>query len=456
MEAIVVVPGTMGTSLILPGSNGQPDEEVWPPTALETQFGYKRREKLASDAVRPGAIIEKVLCFDFYGPLIGLAREAGYDDGSATKRLVRFPYDWRRDLFDIAADLARQLATLHADGARRVVLVGHSMGGLVCRLLLESETWRGEPWFKDVTQFIAVATPHAGAALALARVLGLDSAMGISGKDFAWLADQERWPSGYQLLPAPGEDACWNQTPVTLDPLDIYEAGTAALLGLNPKLLDRVRALHAVLAAGNRPDKVRYFYFASSGHRTVTRVNVFAHAGAIDPARSAVTQTEGAGDGTVPMFSALSRAPQRHVAPNEHATAFKGSAFRAVFLRLLGVDVGPALEAVLGPTLALSVESPVVQAKDDIEVMIYVDQASDSVTQRLDRIDGALVLRRIRRGDAEDNTEVARSPVRYSGPPIDRLQIILETRPEPGHYELRFESATGTPSARAVFSVCAA
>lgn len=454
MEAVVVVPGTMGTSLIFPGHDGQPAEVVWPPTALETQFGYKRRDKLASERTVPGAIIEKVLCFDFYGPLLGLVREAGFGDAPAAKRLVPFPYDWRRDLFDIAADLARLLAKLHADGVRRVTLVGHSMGGLVCRLLLESDTWRGEPWFKDVTQFIAVATPHAGAPLALARVLGLDSAMGISGKDFAWLAGQERWPSGYQLLPAPGEDACWNQTPVTLDPLDIYDAATAAMLGLNAKLLDRVRALHAVLGASHRPDKVRYFYFASSGHRTVTRVNVFAGGGAVDASRSVVTQTEAAGDGTVPMFSALARAPQRHVAPNEHATAFKGSAFRAVFLRLLGLDVGPALEAVVGATLALSVESPVVQAGSDIEVMIYVDQVSDA-TQRLDRIEGTLVLRRIRRGDAEEDTEVARIPIRYAGPPIDRLQVVLENRPDPGHYELRFESETGTIPARTVFSVCA-
>ena len=62
MHAVIVVPGIMGTELFLPGSASAADEKIWPPTALETQFGYKRRDKLASPRAVPGQIITNVLC----------------------------------------------------------------------------------------------------------------------------------------------------------------------------------------------------------------------------------------------------------------------------------------------------------------------------------------------------------------------------------------------------------
>ena len=70
-----------------------------------------------------------------------------------------------------------------------------------------------------------------------------------------------------------------------------------------------------------------------------------------------LSRTVDGGDGTVPMFSALPRAGQRHIAVNEHASAFKGEAFRKVFVRLLGGDEGSALEG-LTARLALSIEAP--------------------------------------------------------------------------------------------------
>ena len=183
MHIVIVVPGIMGTELLLPTPDGI--EKVWPPTPLETQLGYKRTQKLASAEVKPGGIIAHVACFDFYQPLLDLLTGLGFTADGAAKRQIEFPYDWRRDLFALADDLGELIANAVAQGATRVSLVAHSMGGLISRLLLEDPRFRTQPWFGLIDQLIAIATPHLGAPLALGRVLGQDSAMGNSGADFA-------------------------------------------------------------------------------------------------------------------------------------------------------------------------------------------------------------------------------------------------------------------------------
>jgi len=443
----------MGTELFLPDGRGGRGEKVWPPRPLETQLGYRRREKLADPRVIPGDIISDVLCFDFYQPPLDLLQDLGFTTDGTDQRLVPFPYDWRRDLFETTAALAVRIGEM-APAAERISLVAHSMGGLIARLLLESPDWRNSDWFPKIDQLIAIAVPHLGAPLALGRILGVDSAVGISGEDFAWLASRETFPSAYQLLPAPGEAVCWDQTNPTLGTLNIYGEADAGSLGLNARLLERARAVHRVLGANASPAHVRYFYLAAAGHRTPTRLNVFRRAdGTVDPSQTQLTRTADSGDGTVPMFSALPRLGQRHIATNEHATAFKGDAFRRVFVRLFGLDEGPALEAALAG-LALSIEAPLVTAGEDIEVLLHAVGDADDPHGALGEIKGDLVLRKVRDGDATVEEEVRRAPVAYAGPALSRLRLYLAPIEAPGHYQLHFEGAPADAGPEA-FAVCA-
>src|SRR5262245_16738551 len=70
-------------------------------------------------------------------------------------------YDWRKSVSDSANDYlipwidrARKQS-----GSEKVVLVGHSMGGLVARSYIQSNAYRG-----DVERLITLGTPHRGAA----------------------------------------------------------------------------------------------------------------------------------------------------------------------------------------------------------------------------------------------------------------------------------------------------
>jgi hypothetical protein len=314
------------------------------------------------------------------------------------------------------------------------------MGGLVCRFMLETDKYAGRTWFAKLETFIALATPHHGAPLALARVLGLDSTLGISEADFQKLTNDPRYPSAYQLLPAPGEAACWDQNDLTIGVVDIYEAGTAQRLGLSPAMLERARFVYDSLAQGRAPEHVRYFYFAGTGHETVTRVNVQDVGGTYPAASMVVTRTEDAGDGTVPFWSAMPHPVQKQVVVNEHTHVFKGMPFMRVFYRLLGGDLGPPLEALdraeaagLEP-LRLSIPTPIVRRGDEFELLLVPPSPATP-------FDGALLLQRLK----EDGTPAAppeeMSRVRYDGPRISHLRMRLPPLGSAGLYELRYEGA---------------
>jgi phospholipase A1 len=431
-SAVVFVPGIMGTELALPDG-----EVVWPPRVAETIFGYHRITELQNPAARATKVIANVSCVDFYAPLQSLFAQLGYGPGG-DKRLVEHPYDWRRDLFDLADGLATRLDGVQAD---EIAIVAHSMGGLIARLLLETDTWRGRAWFPKITRFVALATPHNGAPLALARVLGLDTALGISAQDFKTLSANPAYPSGYQLLPAPGEAACWNTAAnAMLAPLDFYDPAVATKLGMKPALVARTKALHDALRAGSVPPGVRYFYFSGAGHKTVTRVNITG-------LNRDVVTTPDAGDGTVPMWSALPRAVQKQVVINEHANVFRGNPFKRVFFRLFGADAGAPLEAMVdeAATLQISLQKQVFAAGTPIEVVL-------SAETPVRNLEGRLVFDRITEADDGTQTEVAAVPIRYEGPGIPSLALTIDVPLDPGFHELRFEG--DRPQAdRAVFAV---
>jgi pimeloyl-ACP methyl ester carboxylesterase len=85
------------------------------------------------------------------------------------RNLFEFPYDWRRDNRVAARRLARQgrewlEAWRTASGARdaKLVLVGHSMGGLIARYFLEClDGWR------DTRTLVTFGTPYRGSLNAL-------------------------------------------------------------------------------------------------------------------------------------------------------------------------------------------------------------------------------------------------------------------------------------------------
>ncbi|WP_405123599.1 alpha/beta hydrolase [Pseudomonas sp. M20] len=453
MEVVFLIPGIMGTSLVLPAKNpGDTDEEVWPPTPSEAALKYKRLHKLMDPALKPGSPIHKVACYNFYSLLRTHLDDLGYPNDDSAKRRVEFGYDWRLDNVHTADLLAQRIEAEYAKGARSISLVAHSMGGMVARLLLEGGKYNERPWFKSIRLLVTLATPHLGAPLALARIFGLDGVAGLNASDVAKLANNPAYPSAYQLIPAPDEAAIWSMESPDLASVDPYDADSAKDLGLVPELLERARAVHDVLGREQRPEHVRYVYFAGSGHRTLTRVNVVHTPGqAVQHSQSRLTFTDDAGDGTVPLYSSLPSKGQRQIVINEHSTVFKGSSFRRAFFRLLGGDAGTALENadnldIEGSLLSGSLDRQAYAIGQEVELTLQVvNRSLADEAPPIDKITGELVLERLHEVSLVPLT-IARLPLTYQGTPLRRLSTLLaDITSSAGLYRLTFE---GKPSLR--------
>jgi hypothetical protein len=123
-------------------------------------------------------------------------------DVEAGKNFFEFPYDWRRDNRVAARRLSQDgrawlAAWREHSGARdaKLILVAHSMGGLVSRYFLEClDGWR------DTRVLVTFGTPYRGSPKAAgALVNGFKRKIGPVSLDLSELV--RSFTSGYQLLP---------------------------------------------------------------------------------------------------------------------------------------------------------------------------------------------------------------------------------------------------------------
>lgn len=220
-----------------------------------------------------------------------------------------FPYDWRRDIRFTAKRLAQQAPRwLHAwrnsHGGHpdaRLILVGHSMGGVVSRYFLEClGGW------KDTRALITFGTPHRGSFMAL-QALALGFRKDLGPVNLFDLTEMVRsLPSAYQLLPT---YPC-----VQLPNGSIVRPGEAqGIGGLDPTRaaqgLAFQREIESAMLANSRSSA-----YLENGYNlhpvvgiiqpTLQGVRVSA-SGALEMLHKHPDGTDEGGDGTVPRVSAF-------------------------------------------------------------------------------------------------------------------------------------------------------
>ncbi|KMO44383.1 hypothetical protein VQ03_03755 [Methylobacterium tarhaniae] len=420
MHVIIFIPGILGSRLSLGG------EEVWPPTITEITLGYRRIDKLVDPAVVATAVIDRVCLRAVYEPLLAdLATLAG---GGT---LVPFAYDWRLDIRDTATALAQRIQKAVADGATRVSLVAHSMGGLVARLAVEEPAHAGAPWLARVQDLLLLAAPQLGAPLALARALGLEGTLGLSPEDLRVIGADSRYPALYQLLPAPGQQVLWNTGRNATDPLDLYDPKVAKALGLASGNLSVAKATHRRLAAGARPAHLRLVHLGASGHATCLRVE--------SGGRLRMVVADDAGDGTVPLWSAVPGNAQNDVTPGDHTGFFTDDRFRTTLYRLFGqhLPATPFATADETPRLRLSVDAFTYAPNAEIDVLVVPLNPAR-------QIDGAVAVRGSTGAGPSEAPASPPQPVRYDGPRVKVLRLKLQAPAIPGQYRLVFTGSHAT------------
>ena len=283
MKNVILIPGIFGCSM--QDSQGR---EIWPPGQTSDPISTDELVQLLLDPATVPIDLIRQCDGPIYGPVIDMLKAL------PDVALTPVPYDWRKDIRDAAATLGAKLDAL--GNTDPIVIVAHSMGGLVARWLLESGTYNALPWFPRVAALICVAVPHLGAPAAFFELKGTINFNPIFLPGWATKAldsDPKTFPSGYQLLP-PADVECVSQDQKPTDSIpdafkdQLVADGLAALA-----------EIHDLLDKFSRPAAINYYlaYGSIGAANTITGITL--------DGRGQPQEGKGDGDGTVPVWSSV-------------------------------------------------------------------------------------------------------------------------------------------------------
>ena len=427
MRVAVLLPGVMGSRLERDG------KAVWPGSVLDLlrHFSDDEFEALRDPAVIATDVIRRYFLSTQYQSLIDDLERFGFREAGEPPSLYPFPYDWRQSVEHAADALADRLDGIfegHA-GDLELVLVGHSMGGLVARHYLESGSFEERPAYGVVRLLVCLGTPHRGAPEALPVALGHEGRLWLTREQAARLAADPRYPSAYQLLPHHGEPFAWSEDPgAQLTPLDIYDEPLTTLLGLVPANLAAAARLQASLrgpVAG-----VRYFCFSGTRQATASLV----HVRKLSPTsvRVRAVEPEDSGDGTVPDWSSRLPGVQGLAVGGEHATLYRNSELRRALGTLLGAT--EVLAPASFPAIEVALRDRFVGPGAEVRGLLSFPPSSF--------LRGELRLERALSPDAAA-FEPAGEPhgIQYRGLHAETLGIVFDAPARPGFYRAGFYPA---------------
>lgn len=213
---IIFIPGIGGTKMkqikdgktmeVWPsvGYSSSPSSKLPPLTGMELQkdgvtqvnpFKYDK-ELLQSVAIPVIDKFVEIPVIDVYGGFLNYLKvELGYTEG---KDLYTFPYDFRLDNSNHFADLDNLIKTvLKNTNSDKVVLIAHSMGGLLSRSYILSSSERTD----KVKALITIGTPYLGSVKGYyALIDGYDFGNPYADKNTVKAVAQNA-PGPYELLP---------------------------------------------------------------------------------------------------------------------------------------------------------------------------------------------------------------------------------------------------------------
>ncbi len=317
-EPVVFVPGIVGSRL----TRAADGKEIWPDLGdmvISPSDDYLDDLALAPDGsqiagreMAAGSIVDREdvlgMTIPFYDDTLRAFENNGYALGTT---LFAFPYDWRLGVRNAAASLANVISAARAasfDG--KISIVGYSMGGLVAK-----EYLAGLADTSFVDKLILAGVPQLGSPAAF-KALNYGDNLGfqVPVLNFDILNHNEvkkiaqNMQSIYDLLPSRAylADAGGyvqdfrNGASTVLD----YEGTSRFMTAVptdsrNGPMLGAADALHADLDGKSvrAPD---VYNISGCSEPTISEYRIYDN-GAVDITRSA-------GDGTVPLVSAMDRA----------------------------------------------------------------------------------------------------------------------------------------------------
>jgi pimeloyl-ACP methyl ester carboxylesterase len=267
---VFVVPGIMGSQLGIKREPPLPHDILWL-DPIDIQVG-----RLSSLQLSAGAPIVPlgVVLYSYLRLKLNL-RAAGFAP-------VLYDYDWRRNVGELGAALAERIRN---ELPRRIMIVAHSMGGLVSRAALT------EPGMSHVERLVLLGTPNFGSFAPLQALRGtypvvrkISSLVGTGTPEDLAGEIFNSFPSLYQMLPSAECNGC----------ADLFDSAEWPRSGPQPDaaLLQDARSIQSKLVQADE----RICVVVGVGQETVTAV-----AKRRDDFVYTITRH---GDGTVPAVSA--------------------------------------------------------------------------------------------------------------------------------------------------------
>jgi pimeloyl-ACP methyl ester carboxylesterase len=438
-DVVVLLPGITGSAL----ENTQ-GKEVWGTSAgvlwrAVSSFGGSIEGLELPAGGDPGGVTAPRLVQDLT-ILPGLIKIDGYTrierylvsqlELSPGENYFPFPYDWRLDNRVHARRLERQAmdwlrAWRESSGQpdARLVLIGHSMGGLVARYFLEClGGWA------HTRALITLGTPHQGSLNAVDFLVhGMKKGIGPFGLDLSPLL--RSYPSVYQLLPI---YRCIESGAGELS--KVAEAAASGLLPpVNPDWARQARAFHQEIEDAQKAN-ARLADYREHGYLLVPLVGIEqptyqsakAAGGTVELLRNLDGKDDG-GDGTVPRVSAtpieLERQDREVFAADMHGSLQNGEGTLA---NLKGILKKPSIDLshYRGEVKRLRAELPTTLTLDIDDVVLP----------------GEPLRVRARAGEGNPRIEVLLTGI-ASG---ETIRESLARSRERGWQELEFDLAPGT------------
>lgn len=332
-DVVIVVPGIMGSELR--DAKGNPLWSIGPggiAAAIRTLGDSLQRLELPAgigdnspgDGVVPTALLNSLHVIPGlwtpvtgYDVLLDFLRSSRFHfvepdprDPDVIPNLLTFPYDWRlsnrfngRRLARVAGDALERWRSQPGMEDARLVLICHSMGGLIARWFLEQEGGR-----ELVRALITIGTPFRGSVKALDTLVnGLEP--GIGRLRVSLTAFARSLPSLHQLLPQYNCIDAADGSRIPLEQAAVPELSAS-------RLQDAIEFHKSIASTASRP----YRLHKVVGIRQPTLTTAAISAGGVRTFTS-IDGLEQGGDGTVPRLAAEpedGRGTEVHAVARQH------------------------------------------------------------------------------------------------------------------------------------------
>jgi pimeloyl-ACP methyl ester carboxylesterase len=291
-------------------------DELWPPTIgsvgsdlLDMQLADDGSSPASGTCgAEPSGILDSAYGSDVYQSTLDFLDQLTTDTHVPH---YTFVWDWRKDprqqllALNTMVNDALNAPEQKAEGVKKVVLMGHSMGGLVMRAYLNDPSLA-----QKVSRAVTIGTPYWGAPKAIFPLAAgiespgfsaLNAIMALSKTEFQQFA--RNLMGAYFLYPSANYGPWLTVDGRSPSPLD--QAGLLnyvdSLHG-NSGLLSSALSAHANTLDGFKENGVEFRAFVGTGLNTIGAVRLSSGADGL-AADANVTWTNG--DGTVPVKSAV-------------------------------------------------------------------------------------------------------------------------------------------------------